>query len=114
MKISRKNWESSKEKWAKILKNIRNRNKIRFDSWNYPCFYDVEINVPCGYCSEFWTRCPLCSLNKKSLCSGLKRTTTPFYACLVSLRNSNYSTALKHAKKIYKAIMEDEVNVYKD
>jgi predicted metalloprotease len=106
MKISRKNWESSKEKWELILKNIRNRNKIYRE--RDICFFNVRVEGNCGYCAEFSPNCTGCPLDQKNLCGAT------FFLCLGALRASDYSTALKHAKKIYKAILDDEVNVYEE
>jgi hypothetical protein len=111
MKISRKNWESSKEKWELILKNIRNRNKLRVNDRGRYVFYDVAPVELCGYCAEHSNvspNCTGCPLDQKNLCGAA------FFRCLGALEHSDYSTALKHAKKIYQAILDDEVNVYEE
>jgi hypothetical protein len=107
MKISRENWESSKEKWEKVLKNIRNRNKLRVNDRGRYVFYDVAPVELCGYCAEHSNDCRNCPLYPRT-CAAI------FDDCVAALEKADYSTALKHAKKIYQAILDDEVNVYEE
>jgi hypothetical protein len=72
MKISRKNWEKSKEKWGGKLILQKMRDKVPFDDetgWN-----DLVIQSAsnCGYCVERKNQaisCFDCSLDSEEGCS---------------------------------------------
>jgi hypothetical protein len=100
------NWLSSKEKWEKIVKNIRNRNKIVLFDIDEPRlgvrFYDVVVTGKCGYCTEY-VGCADCPLDHMVLCGHMG-----YFRLCSLLRDADYKSALPLAKKILDFIINDE------
>jgi hypothetical protein len=123
MRISRKNWEASKEKWEKIIEKLK--QEVPFDcpdGWD-----EVHVFNNCGYCDEF--DCDDCLLNKKVCEADATRSRMAFWRFTravtkkaptgsryfyVPRKNPDFTKALEYANKIYNAILADEPNVYEE
>jgi hypothetical protein len=126
MKISRKNWESSKKKWGDRLKE----QIAKQETWNdYYGWERLKIRDWCGYCEEFRSAiidsCDNCSLYPVT-CSVDDAFNDSLYnlflkcylmidddemICSIKSRPA-YKRSERLRQRIYKAILKDEKNVY--
>ena len=121
MKISRKNWETSKEKWADnspIAQNIKDKKLFNcVDGWE-----NARVRTGCGYCWEVFCRCQYCNLYPKTCAPFLNDNNNLFGRFVWCFITRDYTVksrpafarAEKLRKRIYKAILADEPNVYEE
>ncbi|MFC1756567.1 hypothetical protein ACFLZC_00175 [Patescibacteria group bacterium] len=117
-KISRENWESSRDKWVKIVEKTKNRERF-VHQHGFPY---LRASGKCGYCFNVFSYCKSCHLNKtkvgiRSICGdvywGVPKTI--FWKYVNEMRKSiedpnsvNWDTATKWAQQILDAILADE------
>ncbi|MFC1756551.1 hypothetical protein ACFLZC_00095 [Patescibacteria group bacterium] len=125
LKISRKGWESSLDKWQKIREKTAQR--IRFI--NDDGFDGLEVADPCAYCHEFIkrdikqgvysseNRCTKCPMNKKQndgvqVCGLFRRfnKNSLFWQYVVEMQKHkpDFERALEIVDKIISAIEADK------
>jgi hypothetical protein len=118
MKISRKNWEASKEKWgddSPIAKKIKNRKGF----YNHKGWDNVNVSGWCGYCKDAFPDCASkCNLFPK-ICGEDDSLFEQFLECFLNEWDNikpspAFARAEKLRKRIYKAILADEPNVYEE
>lgn len=126
-KISKENWELSRDKHIEIKKRLEEGRPFD-DRWGW---HDLIVNHNCGYCVEFSCHC--CNLHDRNICSDDSyRSRRPFWQlmkvmCTVRFdivvggytvstftpkKNPDFKKALIYQEKILTAIMADENNTY--
>lgn len=124
MKISSKNHKDSLEKWGDdsiIAQNIRDRKPYDFiGGWNA-----CSVSESCGYCDEVGLSCYKCNLYPNICNSNVEEKESlfsNFIKCFLKRENNlwiikyppAFARAEKLRKRIYKAILADEKNVYEE